>query len=352
MSATSGITVSDDLTTAFGDAVDTGNVRFLKISIRNESLVLDEAVPVAGLLSEDFGNLSGILEENVPAYILAKLDEPSSWLAISYVPDTAKVRDKMLYASTRNNLTKSLGSAHFKDNLFATSKEDVTADAYKRHLAHLNAPKPMSEREKEMAAVKAAEREAGGLHYEGSQARRNPLGSTAMGFKWEEKAEEALKDLASSEEGHLVVLSLDSQETVVLQNVVSGCAADTVGSSLPPSNPCYAFFSWPQSITSPPRRIIVFIYSCPSTSPVKSRMVYSTGFLSTHRGGKAILEDAAQHLVERKIETSDPKELNEEFFKFELGLTASQSTPGGSGSSTPIEANKTFARPKGPGRKR
>lgn len=37
------------------------------------------------------------LDDNVPAYILARLDEPISdaWLAISYVPDTAKVRDKV-----------------------------------------------------------------------------------------------------------------------------------------------------------------------------------------------------------------------------------------------------------------
>lgn len=37
------------------------------------------------------------LDDNIPAYILARLDEPASdsWLAISYVPDTAKVRDKV-----------------------------------------------------------------------------------------------------------------------------------------------------------------------------------------------------------------------------------------------------------------
>lgn len=179
----------------------------------------------SGTLAQDFDKLAGILEDNVPAYVVAKLDEPSSWLAISYVPDAAKVRDKvctildavlcsdhnlthsqMLYASTRNNLTKSLGSAHFKDNMFATSKDDVTAEAYRRHIAHLNAPKPMSEREKEMAAVKAAEREAGGFNYEGSRARRNPLGSTAMGYKWDPLAEDAMTEFANAEDARLVIL--------------------------------------------------------------------------------------------------------------------------------------------------
>ena len=112
----------------------------------------------------------------------------------------------MLYASTRNNLTKSLGSAHFADNIFATSKDDVTADAYRKHLAHLNAPKPMSEREKEMEAVKAAEREAGGSQYDGSRARRNPLGSQAIGMAWEADAENALKELGEAEDCRAVVL--------------------------------------------------------------------------------------------------------------------------------------------------
>lgn len=112
----------------------------------------------------------------------------------------------MLYASTRANLTKSLGSAHFTDNLFATDKSDVTAEAYKKHKAHLNAPKPMSEREKEMAAVKAAERAVGGSQYEGSRARRNPLGSQAIGLQWDESAENALKELADAEEFRTVIL--------------------------------------------------------------------------------------------------------------------------------------------------
>jgi len=353
MSATSGIAVSDELANAFGNAVDSGDVRFLKVSIRNESLVLEESISVTGSLLEDLDKLTEVLEDNEPAYILAKHDNASSWLAIFYVPDSAKVRDKMLYASTRNNLTKALGSTHFTDNLFATRKDDVTADAYKRHLAHLNAPKPMSDREKEMAAIKAAEREAGGAHYEGSRARRNPLGSAAMGLQWEEGAENALKELAEGQEGHLVVLSIDAQENTVLHSVVPGCSPASLGSSIPQSEPSYAFFAWPHTLTTPPRREIVFIYSCPMSSPVKSRMIYSSGFLSTYRAAKVVLGDAAEFLAERKIETSEPSELNEDFIKFELGLTGSAAVT--SGTSTPASANeekKAFARPKGPGRKR
>ena len=69
--------------------------------------MLDETVSIDGSLEEDLDKLSDILQDDVPAYILAKLDE-SGWLAISYVPDNAKVRDKvcamlsMLWACTDN----------------------------------------------------------------------------------------------------------------------------------------------------------------------------------------------------------------------------------------------------------
>lgn len=56
--------------------------------------MLDESVSIDGSLEEDLDKLGDILQDDVPAYILAKLDE-SGWLAISYVPDNAKVRDKV-----------------------------------------------------------------------------------------------------------------------------------------------------------------------------------------------------------------------------------------------------------------
>lgn len=56
--------------------------------------MLDESTPANGSLEEDLDKLGDILQDDVPAYILTKLDE-SGWLAISYVPDNAKVRDKV-----------------------------------------------------------------------------------------------------------------------------------------------------------------------------------------------------------------------------------------------------------------
>lgn len=111
----------------------------------------------------------------------------------------------MLYAATRTTLTKSLGSAHFTDNIFATSKDDIGAGAYAKHKRHIAAPPPMSAREKEMEAVKAAEREAGGRIYEGSRARQSHVGQ-GVGLNWTDEAANAIKELGAAEDSRLVVL--------------------------------------------------------------------------------------------------------------------------------------------------
>lgn len=55
-----------------------------------------DSVNQSGSLLEDLDRLGDILEDNVPSYVLTRLDDPpTEWLAISYVPDSAKVRDKV-----------------------------------------------------------------------------------------------------------------------------------------------------------------------------------------------------------------------------------------------------------------
>lgn len=57
---------------------------------------------MSGSLDEDLDRLAHILEDDVPAYVLARLDDPAGeWLVVFYVPETAKVRDKVHRSMTR-----------------------------------------------------------------------------------------------------------------------------------------------------------------------------------------------------------------------------------------------------------
>ncbi|KXN85491.1 Twinfilin [Leucoagaricus sp. SymC.cos] len=357
MSASSGITVAPDLAAAFANALKSKTVRFIKVSIQNESLVHDLTIDVAGSFESDLARLqdNDVLSDNIPAYILAKLDPPSTdWTAFSYVPDTAKVRDKMLYASSRSSLFKSLGSTVFTDSIYATSRTDLTAEAYQAHLRHLAAPNPLSAREQEMADVRAAE--SGSASYEGSRPRASHV-SSGVGFKWTPEVEDAVTELGRGDNCALLVLTINPETETVLLQSISEITIDQLASTIPRDQPCYAFFAWPQSYSSPPRRELIFIYSCPSSSPVKHRMLYSTGSGSTQRWIKELLASTAPtaQFSARKIETSEPRELTEAHLVEELGLSISdpdgQNGDGGA-TSRPIDEPKPFARPRGPPRRR
>jgi twinfilin-like protein len=345
----SGIVVTPDLASKFADAVEAKSTRFIKVSIQNESLVHDLSIQVKGSFEDDLQNSlqdDDVLPKDFPAYILAKLDAPSpDWVIVSYVPDNAKVRDKMLYASTRVSLLKSLGSTLFRDSIFATSKADLTPKAYNAHLLHNSAPIPLSAREQEIADLREAENEA--ASYAGSQVRTSHVG-TGVGLNWSPEVEHAVTQLGEGMGCSIVIINIDpSTETLILGST-SDISIDALGSALPQSEPCYCLVAWPHPSPSSDdtNRNLVFIYSCPSSSPIKHRMLYSSGSTTTFQAVKNIL-DSSTFLISvqsRKIETSDPQELNEAFLITELGLDSNKKPS--------IAVNKAFARPKGPPRRR
>lgn len=65
-----------------------------------------------------------LIEKNQPCYILYRLDSKNElgyeWLFISWSPDTAPIREKMLYASTKSTLKQEFGTAQIKEEMHGT----------------------------------------------------------------------------------------------------------------------------------------------------------------------------------------------------------------------------------------
>ena len=109
----------------------------------------------------DFHLISNWLKKQ-PLFILYKKDDLSNsgsscWILFQYTPDGSLVRDKMLYASTKNALVKSLGESLFDQQLFCTLAEEVSLAGYLAHLKHVQADAPLTERELEFKAIKQSE---------------------------------------------------------------------------------------------------------------------------------------------------------------------------------------------------
>lgn len=94
------------------------------------------------------------------------------------------------------------------DSLHATSPSDLTPRGYAQHLAANAAPHPLTDRERALAEVRAAEEiEAKEEGMRGTAGRGGPMGQMGVGggLTWGDGVEDALKGL-SGKNGEVVGL--------------------------------------------------------------------------------------------------------------------------------------------------
>ncbi|KAG2215986.1 hypothetical protein INT46_007046 [Mucor plumbeus] len=358
MSHQSGIQVSEDLSKVFADAVSSGNVRILRVSIEQESLVPNGTSAVQNDFESDYKQyIDEYLESKTPSYIFVRFDEKNSssgeykWLFLCYVPDNAKVRDKMLYASTRATLTRELGDYRFSDSIYGTEKSEFTWDGYKKHLAHKNAEAPLTRREQELVEIKAAEA-ATVSDYQGTATRKSYAPGVA--FPLTEKAIEALSELKKTEERsfNFVSLHLDN-EKIDLDNATQ-VSINELSKTISEDAPRFTFYIYQHGSNES----LVFIYTCPSSSKIRERMLYS----SSKANVITAAENEASIQIIKKFETSDLSDLTGEYFDEELeqkqqnNNSNASSSPSGSMVGDRIQmlggTKQGFKRPVAPGRRR
>lgn len=118
------------------------------------------------------------------------------------MPDTAKVRQKMLFASTRLTLVRELGREHFRETIFTTTKDELTPEGFEKHDKHESLEAPLTEEERSLQDVKQAEAAEGSR---GTGTREIHL-SQKMHMPVHEDALASLKELGTNSGKNLVML--------------------------------------------------------------------------------------------------------------------------------------------------
>ncbi|KAL4903267.1 hypothetical protein BDW74DRAFT_53826 [Aspergillus multicolor] len=280
----SGISVSQELHDAFSRFASDTSIFCLPVTITAERLTPLSTLPFSGYGDNTFyaslSQLSSVLEPKTPMYLLFRRSG-STLIALTYIPSNAGVRAKTLFASTRATLVRELGSEKFSQTIFATDEEEVVGEkAWKERDAEKNGTSAsgyrredlMSEKERELEAVRKAE-EAG---RSGTPGRDIGIGgSFARGpsrMKIEMQVDEDAKGaLAGLQQGGLVQVAIDvPTETLKLAAAESGVDANSVQNHISTSSPRYTFYHYPDSDA------VIFVYTCPSGSSIKERMLYAS----------------------------------------------------------------------------
>jgi len=186
---------------------------------------------------------------------------------------------------------------------------------------------PLTDEEQTLQGVKEAEAEAS----RGTSTRSSHV-SGGVSFPISDEAMEALKELGSATD-NLVQLKIDvARETIELAGT-SSTEAHGLASSISDSEPRYSFYRYSHDFQGEQQAPVVFIYTCPTGSKVKERMIYA----SSSRGIVAAAETKAGLEITKRLEASSPSEIaastiHEEFHPKQ-------------------EQKQAFSRPKRPGKR-
>jgi twinfilin-like protein len=107
----------------------------------------------------------------------------------------------------------------------------------------------------------------------------------------------------------------------------------SLSSTISSTEPRYSFYRYTHTYNGTSSSPILFIYTCPSGSKIKERMLYA----ASSRSAIQVAEAEAGLKVEKKIEASSPDDISEESIDGDLHPK--------------VEVKKAFERPKRPGRK-
>jgi twinfilin-like protein len=163
------------------------------VRIEKEELVPRDRIPSTSAdFFHDLRNLDPLLKDNEASYVILQRHHGAAdgYVAVTYVPDTANVRQKMLFASTRLTLVRELGAERFRETLFANTKQELTAEGWKKHDKHEQLKAPLTEEERTLQGVKEAEAEAS----RGTTARSSHV-SSGLSFPISSDALQALRGL-------------------------------------------------------------------------------------------------------------------------------------------------------------
>ncbi|KAI3337235.1 actin depolymerizing protein [Xylariaceae sp. AK1471] len=331
----SGISASEELVSQFNQLLSDDSQFGLLINISSEALRPLATLPRSSPdFSDNLKQLTPYLKPDEPLYVFLRRHENAPHLvAVTYVPDAAKVRQKMLFAATRLTLVRELGTEHFRETIFATTAGELSPAGFDKHDAHTELDAPLTEEERSLGEVKRAEAEAG----TGTGVRDIHLSST-MNMPVKSDALDALGELGRGEGRALVMLKINSQDEAVelVPDSSSPTSIIEAVQAISTSEPRFTFYRYrPSRAGAQDKEVILFFYTNPATGgtkAVKNRMIYPL----QKRAVLTMAEKECGCVVEKKFEVEDPSEITEESILEEL--------------SPKVETKTAFRRPKRPGR--
>ena len=282
-------------------------------------MILKSAVKKQADAPADFDALANIVSNVEASLILFCLTDETApskeWMLISFIPDECRVRDKMLYAGSKEDLKKALGSSYFRSDYSTSSKDELTWAMFTKSSDKTVSNDILSDRERLIDLERTL------IH-----AESNDLKSTAMGvlpFNMTTDTDQAFKDFNSGAKNFIELTVRSEVITLISSNIVK--SGDKLQSLVSATEPTFYMIHLDN------KRL--FVFSCPENAQVRLKMTMAASRAS-------VLASASKEGItfDTTIGISSPEEIDALFSE----------TPDSVFS--PVAANITHSKPKAPGR--
>ncbi|KAE8296083.1 Twinfilin-1 [Larimichthys crocea] len=313
MSHQTGIQAGNDVKDIFATAKSGDQYRVLKIVIENEQLTLGTTKRASKKWDQEYDSLVlPLIEDDMPCYILYRLDSTNNqgfeWIFLAWSPDNSIVRQKMLYAATRATLKKEFGGGHIKDEIFATTKDDLNLSGYRKYLTSQAAPLPLTAAEEELRQIKLSEVQTD----IGSETKHQTLQGVA--FPLHKDAVAALERYREKKINY-VQLQVDAEQELIRLCSTEPTEVKDLPMRIPTDSARYHFFLYKHSHEGDYLESTVFIYSMPGYKcSIRERMLYS----SCKNPLVDMVENKLQIEIEKKLEIDNGHELTSDFLYEEV----------------------------------
>ena len=238
----------------------------IKVAIADETFILAGTTPSAGDEATDFAQMKATLEADCACYVLFRrrvATEP--WALLSFVPDTAPIKEKMLLSSSKEALKKALGGVFGLEVQFS-ALEDVALEGEK------------SDAEKaaeQLAMMTTFEREAAEVKRgEAGAAADGKVKSSNLAFPLSADASAQLDAFAAGTVA-MVALSIEG-ETIALRRAEADLPLASLAAALPTDEPSYCVFRWAHERDGGAVAPVLFVYMCPEDAPVRGKMLHAS----------------------------------------------------------------------------
>jgi len=181
------------------------------------------------------------------------------WNLFCYCPDKSKVRDKMIYASTRSNLRSQLGDDFFVDEIFGTVPGDFNTQGYKAHVRHKESDAPLTREEEKIKE----DREQG--IFVGGGGGTGSAYSHGVAFPIDDAVNSAMDQFVNGGVNY-VQLTIDVDAERILLCHSQNISVDDLANYLPNDEPRFHFFKCDHEHEGENISSTLYIYSCPDGS--------------------------------------------------------------------------------------